>query len=275
MRCSPSGAEKGTRGPRWGGKRPTAVAEPLAWGSTRSRGDQNRQVSEERFLGHPGESKAGSPARTRPRALPAELHASHCWAPCMAVLAPGVLYPPPDASPSCCWPWLGGGQLWEAWLGRRGCWRAGATGTGQAGGGTFPFCGAAPSWGAACEVGVLSRSVSCLRRTPLQTGDTSSCLGAGSAISCSPILLHPRHPPAPAIREAPAAFLAPSHHSVLPDMPPSLPAGESELLALSAKGRLMTCDLCSPEDTDVELTPAEAGRRIKELLSGIGNTSER
>ncbi|XP_066836174.1 Fanconi anemia core complex-associated protein 100 isoform X3 [Anser cygnoides] len=51
--------------------------------------------------------------------------------------------------------------------------------------------------------------------------------------------------------------------------------GESELLALSAKGRLMTCDLCSPEDADVELTPAEIGRRIKELLSGIGNTSER
>ncbi|XP_035168537.1 Fanconi anemia core complex-associated protein 100 [Oxyura jamaicensis] len=51
--------------------------------------------------------------------------------------------------------------------------------------------------------------------------------------------------------------------------------GESELLALSAKGRLMTCDLCSPEDDDVELTPAEIGRRIKELLSGIGNTSER
>ncbi|NXX74624.1 FP100 protein, partial [Urocolius indicus] len=53
------------------------------------------------------------------------------------------------------------------------------------------------------------------------------------------------------------------------------PAGESELLALSAKGRLMTCDLCSPEDSGEELTPAEAGRRIKELLSGIGNTSER
>ncbi|XP_052543875.1 Fanconi anemia core complex-associated protein 100 isoform X2 [Tympanuchus pallidicinctus] len=51
--------------------------------------------------------------------------------------------------------------------------------------------------------------------------------------------------------------------------------GESELLALSAKGRLMTCGLCSPEDADVELTPAEAGRRIKALLSGIGNTSER
>ncbi|NXN96413.1 FP100 protein, partial [Rhinopomastus cyanomelas] len=53
------------------------------------------------------------------------------------------------------------------------------------------------------------------------------------------------------------------------------PTGESELLALSAKGRLMSCGLCSPEDSDVELSPAEIGRRIKELLSGIGNTSER
>lgn len=37
----------------------------------------------------------------------------------------------------------------------------------------------------------------------------------------------------------------------------------------------MSCDLCSPEDADAELSPAEIGRRIKELLSGIGNTSER
>ncbi|NXE48689.1 FP100 protein, partial [Casuarius casuarius] len=52
--------------------------------------------------------------------------------------------------------------------------------------------------------------------------------------------------------------------------------GESELLALSAKGRLMTCGLCSPEEAPpARLTPAEAGRRIKELLSGIGNASER
>lgn len=54
-----------------------------------------------------------------------------------------------------------------------------------------------------------------------------------------------------------------------------MPAGESELLALSAKGRLVSCGLCSPEEPDVELTPAEIGRRIKELLSGIGDTSER
>uniref|UniRef100_A0A8B9PIZ9 FA core complex associated protein 100 n=1 Tax=Apteryx owenii TaxID=8824 RepID=A0A8B9PIZ9_APTOW len=52
--------------------------------------------------------------------------------------------------------------------------------------------------------------------------------------------------------------------------------GESELLALSAKGRLMTCGLCSPEEAPpARMTPAEAGRRIKELLSGIGNASER
>ncbi|XP_025892661.1 Fanconi anemia core complex-associated protein 100 [Nothoprocta perdicaria] len=52
--------------------------------------------------------------------------------------------------------------------------------------------------------------------------------------------------------------------------------GESELLALSAKGRLVSCDLCSAEEAPAtSLTPAEAGRRIKELLSGIGNTSER
>ncbi|KYO37092.1 Fanconi anemia core complex-associated protein 100 isoform X2 [Alligator mississippiensis] len=52
--------------------------------------------------------------------------------------------------------------------------------------------------------------------------------------------------------------------------------GESELLALSAKGRLMTCDLCSPEEVHpVRLTPDKAGQRIKELLSGIGNVSER
>lgn len=37
----------------------------------------------------------------------------------------------------------------------------------------------------------------------------------------------------------------------------------------------MSCGLCSPEDPDAGLTPAEVGRRIKQLLSGIGNTSER
>ncbi|XP_077184383.1 Fanconi anemia core complex-associated protein 100 isoform X1 [Paroedura picta] len=52
--------------------------------------------------------------------------------------------------------------------------------------------------------------------------------------------------------------------------------GESELLALSAKGRLMTCGLCSPDDTQpVKMNPNKAGQRIKELLSGIGHVSER
>lgn len=53
-------------------------------------------------------------------------------------------------------------------------------------------------------------------------------------------------------------------------------SGESELLALSAKGRLMTCGLCSPDDTQpVKMNPDKAGQRIKELLSGIGHVSER
>uniref|UniRef100_A0A8B9SI68 Fanconi anemia-associated protein of 100 kDa n=1 Tax=Anas platyrhynchos TaxID=8839 RepID=A0A8B9SI68_ANAPL len=39
--------------------------------------------------------------------------------------------------------------------------------------------------------------------------------------------------------------------------------------------RLMTCDLCSPEDADVELDARRNRPEIKELLSGIGNTSER
>lgn len=53
-------------------------------------------------------------------------------------------------------------------------------------------------------------------------------------------------------------------------------SGESELLALSAKGRLMTCGLCSPDDTaPVKMNPDKAGQRIKELLSGIGHVSER
>ncbi|KAL2764538.1 Fanconi anemia core complex-associated protein 100 isoform b, partial [Daubentonia madagascariensis] len=55
------------------------------------------------------------------------------------------------------------------------------------------------------------------------------------------------------------------------------PAGGTELLALSGKGRLMTCSL----DLDLEvpglsrMTRANTGQKIKELLSGIGNVSER
>ncbi|XP_075760172.1 Fanconi anemia core complex-associated protein 100 isoform X2 [Pelodiscus sinensis] len=52
--------------------------------------------------------------------------------------------------------------------------------------------------------------------------------------------------------------------------------GDSELLALSAKGRLMSCDLGSPDEPHpVRLTPEKAGQQIKQLLSGIGNVSER
>lgn len=47
-------------------------------------------------------------------------------------------------------------------------------------------------------------------------------------------------------------------------------------MALSAKGRLMTCGLCSPDDTQpLKMNADKAGQRIKELLSGIGHVSER
>lgn len=94
--------------------------------------------------------------------------------------------------------------------------------------------------------------------------------GGNTSAPLSPRIQCPQPPGQPQLPSWP-----PPRHPLLPYLPPSLPAGESELLALSAKGRLMTCGLCSPEDADVGLTPAEAGRRIKELLSGIGNTSER
>ncbi|XP_012933672.1 Fanconi anemia core complex-associated protein 100 isoform X2 [Heterocephalus glaber] len=55
------------------------------------------------------------------------------------------------------------------------------------------------------------------------------------------------------------------------------PAGGTELLALSAKGCLMTCrlDLNSERPGPTRMTTENAGRKIKELLSGIGNVSER
>ncbi|XP_062937003.1 Fanconi anemia core complex-associated protein 100 [Cynocephalus volans] len=58
---------------------------------------------------------------------------------------------------------------------------------------------------------------------------------------------------------------------------PRAPEGSAELLALSAKGRLMTCslDLNSEVPGPAKMTRADAGQRIKELLSGIGNVSER
>ncbi|XP_030867505.1 Fanconi anemia core complex-associated protein 100 isoform X4 [Gorilla gorilla gorilla] len=53
--------------------------------------------------------------------------------------------------------------------------------------------------------------------------------------------------------------------------------GGTKLLALSAKGRLMTCslDLDSEMPGPARMTTESAGRKIKELLSGIGNISER
>lgn len=55
------------------------------------------------------------------------------------------------------------------------------------------------------------------------------------------------------------------------------PAGGAELLALSAKGRLMTCSLDPHSETPhpTRVTSANAGQKIKELLSGIGTVSER
>ncbi|XP_020043397.2 Fanconi anemia core complex-associated protein 100 isoform X4 [Castor canadensis] len=55
------------------------------------------------------------------------------------------------------------------------------------------------------------------------------------------------------------------------------PAGGTKLLALSAKGRLMTCslDLNSEMPGPARMTAANAGQKIKELLSGIGDVSER
>lgn len=54
-------------------------------------------------------------------------------------------------------------------------------------------------------------------------------------------------------------------------------SGGTELLALSAKGRLMTCrlDLNSETPSPTRVTAANTGRKIKELLSGIGTVSER
>ncbi|XP_051685454.2 Fanconi anemia core complex-associated protein 100 [Oryctolagus cuniculus] len=55
------------------------------------------------------------------------------------------------------------------------------------------------------------------------------------------------------------------------------PGGGTKLLALSAKGRLMACSLgLEAEAPGPARTPrADAGRKIRELLSGIGGVSER
>lgn len=58
---------------------------------------------------------------------------------------------------------------------------------------------------------------------------------------------------------------------------PGTPEGDMELLALSSKGRLMICSLTlNPEMPHfTQATTANAGHKIKELLSGIGTVSER
>jgi len=166
-----------------GGKRLAAVAEPLARGRTGL--EQRGQAP-----GSPRREPGRQPARARPRSLPAELHASRCQGPCMAALPPGVLLVP---SPSCCWPWLGDGRLREAWLGQRASGSRGDRPGRRWGGGIAlpwgsPFSGSCVRGGRAVVVCVPS---------PLypsaDAGDASGsrCPGAGSAILCSLIPLHP------------------------------------------------------------------------------------
>lgn len=54
-------------------------------------------------------------------------------------------------------------------------------------------------------------------------------------------------------------------------------SGSTELLALSSKGRLITCslDLSSEAPVPAKMTMANAGQKIKELLLDIGDVSER
>ncbi|XP_030044759.1 Fanconi anemia core complex-associated protein 100 isoform X2 [Microcaecilia unicolor] len=53
--------------------------------------------------------------------------------------------------------------------------------------------------------------------------------------------------------------------------------GETELVALSFKGRLMVCNLSkdTSEPQHPRMTSAQAGQKIKDLLAGIGSVSER
>lgn len=55
------------------------------------------------------------------------------------------------------------------------------------------------------------------------------------------------------------------------------PTGSTELLALSSKGRLITCslDLNSEAPVPAKMAMANAGQKIKELLLDIGDVSER
>lgn len=59
--------------------------------------------------------------------------------------------------------------------------------------------------------------------------------------------------------------------------PPVPVSGDTKLLALSAKGRLMICslDLSSEASRPTAETAANSGRKVKELLSAIGSISER
>lgn len=54
-------------------------------------------------------------------------------------------------------------------------------------------------------------------------------------------------------------------------------SGITDLLALSSKGRLITCslDLNSEAPVPAKMTMANAGQKIKELLLDIGDVSER
>lgn len=53
--------------------------------------------------------------------------------------------------------------------------------------------------------------------------------------------------------------------------------GGTKLLGLSTKGRLMACSLAldTKEAGPARVARADMGRRIKELLCGIGSVSER
>lgn len=61
------------------------------------------------------------------------------------------------------------------------------------------------------------------------------------------------------------------------DGPYTCHSGSTELLALSSKGRLITCslDLNSEVPVPAKLAMANAGQKIKELLLDIGDVSER
>lgn len=96
--------------------------------------------------------------------------------------------------------------------------------------------------------------------------------------ACARPSMHPRlsgRPPDLGTCPARALLSAPPRLSTRPHICP--PSGSTELLALSARGRLMTCllDPHSEAPCPTRVTVANAGRKIKELLSGIGTVSER